>query len=157
MIRGHLMVDNTNQQCVLKFLDAFFSGDAITAQACCDDELESITYAPIDLFPHLGHKRGKAWVNEAIAIQQQRYAMRRHEVLFIAAEGDRVATMTRCALTKRNDNRVVQFIVAEFFTLPNGRIAQHRAFFDSFDLVQQILGHDLSDEFSASVRAAMAH
>jgi ketosteroid isomerase-like protein len=151
------MDDDSNRQCVLRFLDAFFCGDTVAAQACCDEELDSITYAPVDLFPHLGHKHGKAWVTEAIAIQQQRYAARKHEVLFISADGERVATMTRCALTKRNDGRVVQFIIAEFFTLQNGRIAQHRAFFDSFDLVQQLLGHDLADEFATSVRDATAH
>jgi len=32
---------------VLKFLDAFYSGDIDAAQACCDDEFDSITYAPI--------------------------------------------------------------------------------------------------------------
>lgn len=150
------MDDDGNRQCILNFLNAFYSGDASTAQACCDSELDSITYAPVELFPHLGHKHGRAWVTEAIAIQQQRYSTRKYEVLFISTDGDRVATMTRCALTKRNDERVVQVVVAEFFTLQNGHVIQHRAFFDSFDLVQQLLGHDLSEEFSASVRTAMA-
>jgi hypothetical protein len=45
--------------------------------------------------------------------------------------------------------------VAEFFTLHGGRIAEHRSFFDSFDFVQQVLGHDLSESFAASVRGAM--
>ena len=149
------MESDSNRQCVLDFLQAFYAGDATAAMSCCDNEIDTITYAPVDLFPHLGHKQGKAWVAEAIAIQQQRYAVRKHEVTFIAAEDDKVASMTRCALTKRNDGRVVQFVEAAFFTLRDRRIAQHRAFFDSFDLVQQILGHDLADEFAASVRGAM--
>jgi ketosteroid isomerase-like protein len=149
------MDGNSNTQCVLDFLQAFYAGDAAAAMACCDTDIDTITYAPVDLFPHLGHKHGKAWVAEAIAIQQQRYAMRKHEVIFIAAEDSKVAAMTRCALTKRNDGRVVQFTEAEFFALRDGRIVEHRAFFDSFDLVQQVLGHDLSDEFAASVRGAM--
>ncbi|MGB3447987.1 MAG: nuclear transport factor 2 family protein [Xanthobacteraceae bacterium] len=149
------MESDSSRQCVLDFLQAFYAGDATAAMACCDNEVDTITYAPVDLFPHLGHKHGKAWVAEAIAIQQQRYASRKHEVLFIAAEDDKVAAMTRCALTKRNDGRVVQFTEAAFFTLHDGRIAQHRAFFDSFDLVQQVLGHDLADDFAISVRGAM--
>ena len=44
---------------------------------------------------------------------------------------------------------------SEFFTLRGGRILEHRSFFDSFDLVQQVLGHDLTDAFAASVRHAM--
>ncbi|HWV97836.1 MAG TPA: nuclear transport factor 2 family protein [Xanthobacteraceae bacterium] len=148
-------MSSDNKQCVLDFLRAFFAGDVAAAMACCDDELDTITYAPIDLFPHLGHKHGKAWVAEAIAIQQQRYASRKYDVLFIAAEDDKVAAMTRCALTKRNDGRVVQFTEAEFYILNEGRITQHRVFFDSFDLVQQVLGRDLSDEFAARTRKAM--
>jgi len=27
--------------------------------ACCDDDFDSITHAPIELFPHLGHKHGR--------------------------------------------------------------------------------------------------
>ncbi len=147
---------NDNKQCVLDFLQAFYAGDAAGAMARCESDIDTLTYAPVDLFPHLGHKRGRAWIAEAIAIQQQRYALRRHEVLFVAAEDGRVATMTRCALTKRNDDRVVQFVVAEFFTLRDGLIAEHRAFFDSFDLVQQILGRDLADDFAISIHGAMA-
>lgn len=149
------MESDSNKQCVLSFLQAFYAGDAAAAMACCDNDIDTITYAPVDLFPHLGHKHGRAWVAEAIAIQQQRYAIRKHEVIYIAAEDRTVAAMTRCALTKRNDGRVVQFTEAEFFALRDGRIIEHRAFFDSFDLVQQILGHDLAEEFAASVRGAM--
>jgi len=149
------MENNNNKRCVLDFLNAFYSGDAAAAMACCDSDIDTITYAPVDLFPHLGHKHGKAWVAEAIAIQQQRYITRKHEVTFIAAEDGKVAVMMRCALTKRNDQRVVQFTDAAFFTLRDGRIVEHRAFFDSFDLVQQLLGHDLADEFATSVRGAM--
>ena len=149
------MSDDDNRQCVLAFIGAYYSGDAATALACCTEDFDTITYAPVDLFPHLGHKHGKAWVSEAIAIQQQRYSSRKHDILFIAADGPKVATMTRAALTKHNDGRVVQMDVAEFFTLRGGRIAEHRSFFDSFDFVQQVLGHDLSESFAASVRGAM--
>lgn len=149
------MVENVNRQCVLGFLDAFYGGDIDATLACCDDDFDTITYAPVDLFPHLGHKHGKSWVSDAIRIQEQRYASRQYHLSFIAADGPRVATMTRVALKKRNDHRVVQFENAEFFTLNNGRIREHRSFFDSFDLVQQVIGSDVTDRFSAAMREAM--
>ena len=40
-------------------------------------------------------------------------------------------------------------------SITGGRILEHRGFFDSFDLVQQLLGQDLTDAFAASVRNAM--
>jgi uncharacterized protein len=142
------------RQCVLDYLDAFYAGDAARAQDCCDNEIDSITYAPVELFPHLGHKHGKPWVAEAIRIQQERYLTRRFELIFIAVDGLKVATIQRVFMEKRNDRRLVQFELAEFFTLHAGRIIQHRSFFDSFDLIQQLLGRDLTDAFAAAVQGA---
>jgi len=151
------MSDDLSKQQVLKFLDAFYSGDAAAATACCDEELDSITYAPIELFPHLGHKHGSAWVAEAIKTQQKRYTSRKYEIKFMAVDGDKVATMQFISLRKRNDDRIVHLEAAEFYTLRNGRILVHRSFFDSFDFVQQVLGRDLTDSFAESVRDAMKH
>jgi hypothetical protein len=149
------MADDLKQQQVLRFLDAYYSGDAATATACCDEELDSITYAPIELFPHLGHKHGRAWVAEAIKTQQKRYASRKYEIKLMAVDGDNVATMQFISLRKRNDDRVVHLEAAEFYTLRAGRILVHRSFFDSFDFVQQLLGKDLTESFANSVRDAM--
>jgi limonene-1,2-epoxide hydrolase len=73
----------------------------------------------------------------------------------LSVDGAKVATIQHLSLRKRNDDRVVQLEVAEFFTLRGGRILEHRGFFDSFDFVQQLLGQDLIDAFAASVRNAM--
>jgi ketosteroid isomerase-like protein len=149
------MVESLDRRRVLNFLDAFYAGDIAAAQACCDDEYDSITHAPVELFPHLGHKHGKDWVAEAIQTQQKRYSSRKYEIKFIAVDGAKVATIQFLSLRKRNDGRVVHLEIAEFFTLRDGRIIEHRSFFDSFDFVQQLLGHDLTDAFAASVRGAM--
>jgi uncharacterized protein len=149
------MVESLDRRRVLNFLDAFYAGDIAAAQACCDDEYDSITHAPVELFPHLGHKHGKDWIAEAIETQQKRYSSRKYEIKFLAVDGAKVATIQFLSLRKRNDDRVMHLEIAEFFTLRDGRILEHRSFFDSFDLVQQLLGHDLTDAFSASVRGAM--
>ncbi len=149
------MTDNPNRQCVVKFFDAYYSGDIETATACCDEDFETISYAPVDLFPHLGVKQGKAWVGEAIRTQQQRYKDRKYELKLTAVDGDKVAAIQFLSLTKRSDDRVVHLETAEFFTFRAGLILTHRAFFDSFDFVQQLLGRDLTDLFASSVRDAM--
>jgi uncharacterized protein len=149
------MVEDLHRQRVLKFLDAFYSGDIEGAEACCDEELDSITYAPIELFPHLGHKHGRDWVEQAIRTQQERYSSRKYDIKLLAVDGDNVATMQYVSLRKRSDDRVVHLESAEFFTLRDGRILIHRSFFDSFDFVQQLLGKDLTDTFATDVRRAM--
>ena len=149
------MVEDLNRQRVLNFLDAYYSGDADAAAACCDEDFDSITYAPIELFPHLGHKQGREWVAEMIRTQKKRYSSRKYEIKFMAVDGDKASTMLRVQMEKRNDRRVMQFDVAELYTMRDGRIAEYRSFFDSFDLVQQLLGQDLTETFAASIQSAM--
>jgi len=143
------------RRCVSDFLDAFYAGDAARLEACCHDDINSITYAPISLFPHLGHHRGKVWVREAVRIQQERYASRKFELKFLAVDDARAATIAQVALQKRSDLRMLRLEIADFFTLRDGLVAEHRAFFDSFDLVQQVLGRDLTPDYAAGVRLAM--
>jgi ketosteroid isomerase-like protein len=149
------MDERQTRQRVLDYLAAFYAGDLKRTMDCFDDEIDIITYAPVELFPHLGHKHGKAWVPEALQTQKKRYLSRKYEIKFMAVEGDKAAAMLRLLMEKRNDRRIVQFDVAEFYTLRNGRIAEYRSFFDSFDLVQQLLGQDLTEAFAASVSGAM--
>jgi uncharacterized protein len=153
--RENDMVENPHRQCVLDFLDAFYAGDIGRAISYCDEELDTVTQAPIDLFPNLGHKHGKAWVGEAIRAQQRRYSSRKCEVKLIVAEGDHVVTIQLLSLRKRSDERMVRLETAEFFTMRNGRIHIHRSFFDTFNFVEQVLGTDLTDMFTGKVRDAL--
>lgn len=149
------MSTRSARECVITFLDAFYAGDIAGAEACCHEGVSSLTHAPVDLFPNLGLKQGRAWLGEIIRIQQQRFTQRRHVLRFIAADGLRVATICDLTFAKRRDGRVVQVSAGEFFTLSGGRIFEHRAYFDSFDLVQQLIGRDLTGEFALELAAAM--
>ena len=149
------MDDGQTRQRVLTYLEAFYAGAVLRTLDCCDDEIDIVIYAPVELFPHLGHKHGKAWIPEAIQTQKKRYLNRKYEIKFMAVEGDKASVMLRLQMEKRNDRRVMQFDVAELYTLRDGRIAEYRSFFDSFDLVQQLLGQDLTGTFAASVQSAM--
>lgn len=149
------MSNDRSEQCVRTFIESFYAGDAVRMAECCDDAFTSLTYAPVEIFPHLGLKKGKAWIAEAIWIQQERYSDRRHTIDSIVADETKAAAFVQATLTKRSDQRVIRLNTGDFFALRDGRIAAHRSLFDSFDLVQQLLGHDLTDEFAARVRYAM--
>jgi len=45
---------------------------------------------------------------------------------------------------KRGNDRVMQFDIAAFYTLRDGRIAEIREIIDTFDLVQQVLERDVT-------------
>ncbi|HXN67449.1 MAG TPA: nuclear transport factor 2 family protein [Bradyrhizobium sp.] len=138
------MVEQLNRQRVLNMLDTFYAGDIEGALARCTDDIDYLASAPIDILPHLGHRRGKAEVREMWRTVHSRYSSMRYELPVIVAEGDKVATHLRAFFKKRSNDRVIQFDIAVFFTLRDGRIAQIREVIDSFDLVQQVLERDLA-------------
>jgi ketosteroid isomerase-like protein len=67
----------------------------------------------------------------------------RYEVPIIIAEDDQVAAHIRVFFRKSSNDRIVQFDIAAFYTLRDGRIAQIREIMDTFDLVQQLLERDV--------------
>jgi ketosteroid isomerase-like protein len=68
----------------------------------------------------------------------------RYEVPILVAEADRVAVNIRLFFRKINNDRIVQFDIAAFYTLRDGRIAEIREIMDTFDLVQQVLERDVT-------------
>jgi uncharacterized protein len=144
------MPEDLNRQRVLNFLDVFYSGDVEAALARCSDDIDFVTHAPIDLLPHLGHRHGKAEVGAMWRTIHARYSEMRHEVPFLVAEQDRVAASIRVFFRKRANGRIVQFDLAAFYTLADGRIVKIHEIIDSFELVQQILERDIATELAAN-------
>jgi uncharacterized protein len=138
------MAEELHRRRVLNFLDAFYSGDIEGALDRCSDDVDFVAYAPVDILPHMGHRRGKAEVRQMWKIIHARYSSMRYEVPIIVAEGDKVAVNIRVFFRKSNNGRIVQFDLAVFYTIRDGRIAQIREIIDSFDLVQQVLERDVT-------------
>lgn len=138
------MIENLQRQRVLNFLDAFYAGDIDGALARCSDDVDFVANAPVDILPHLGHRHGKAAVGAMWKVVHSRYSNMRYEVPIIVAEGDKVAVNIRAFFRKRRNKRIVQFDVAAFYTLRDGRITQIREIMDTFDLVQQVLERDVA-------------
>ena len=137
------MIENLQRQRVLNFLDAFYSGDIESALARCSDDVDFFANAPVDILPHMGHHHGKAELGAMWRTIHTRYSNMRYEVPIIVAEGDKVAANIRVFFRKRSNDRIVQFDIAAFYTLRDGRITQIREIMDTFDLVQQVLERDV--------------
>ena len=138
------MTDELLRQRVLNFLDVFYSGDIEGALACCTDDVAFIANAPVDLFPHMGHRRGTEALRQMWKTVHARYSEMRYQVPILVAEGDRVAAIIRLFFRKRSNARMVQFDIAAFDTFRDDRIAQIREIIDTFDLVEQVLERDVS-------------
>jgi uncharacterized protein len=138
------MIENLQRQRVLNFLDAFYSGDIEGALGRCSEDVDFFANAPIDILPHMGHHHGRAEVGKMWKTVHARYSSMRYEVPIMVAESDKVAANIRVFFRKRGNDRIVQFDIAAFYTLRDGRIAQIREIMDTFDLVQQVLERDVA-------------
>jgi uncharacterized protein len=141
---GEKMVENLHRQRVLNLLETFYSGDVEGALDRCTDDVDFIANAPIDILPHMGHRHGRAELREMWTTIHARYSNMRYEVPIVVAEGDKVAANIRVFFEKRTNGRIVQFDIAAFYTLRDGRISEIREILDSFDLVQQVLERDVA-------------
>ncbi|HTC99422.1 MAG TPA: nuclear transport factor 2 family protein [Bradyrhizobium sp.] len=137
------MVEHLNRQRLLNFLEAFYAGDIEGALARCSDDVEFFSNAPIDILPHMGYHRGKEEIRGMWQTIHTRYSSLRYEVPILVADEQRVAANIRLFFEKRSNSRVVQFDIAAFYTLRDGRITYIREIMDTFDLVQQVLERDL--------------
>jgi ketosteroid isomerase-like protein len=138
------MTEELHRQRVLDFLDVYYSGDVEGALERCTDDIEFLVNAPIDILPHLGQRRGKAAVRQMLTTVHARYSSMRCEVPIMVAEGDKVAAHIRASMSKSSNARVVQFDIAAFYTLRDGKISQIRQIIDTFDLVEQVLERDVA-------------
>lgn len=145
-------MSDANRQCVLRFLKAFYAGDIEGALDCCSDDIDFVAHAPIDILPHLGHRHGKAEVGEMWKVVHTRYSGMRYELPAVVAEGDSVAAHIRVFFRKSSNDRVVQFDIADFYTLHDGRITHIHQLLDSFDLVQQVLERDVGADLTGDQR-----
>ncbi len=138
------MSEDLLRQRVLNFLEAFYAGDLDAAIDRCTDDVEFFSSAPVDILPHMGLHRGKAELRGMWETVYKRYSEMRYEAPILVAQGDKVAALVRAFFRKRKNKRMVQFDIAVFYTLREGRIAQIREVIDTFNLVEQLLERDIS-------------
>jgi uncharacterized protein len=138
------MTAELNRQRVMNLLEVFYSGDVEGALARCTEDVEFTANAPVDILPHMAPRHGIAAMRELWTAVHKRYSEMRCEVPILVAEGDQVAANIRVFFRKRSNRRMVQFDIAAFFTLRDGRISKIREIIDTFDLVEQVLERDVS-------------
>jgi ketosteroid isomerase-like protein len=139
------MMKELHRRRVVELIDAFYAGDIERALTLCSDDIEFFSNAPVDILPHLGHHHGKDDVRQMWKTVHERYSSMRYELPFIAVEDDRVAVQLRAYFDKRRNGRIVQFDIAIFFTLCDGKIARIREIIDTFDLIEQVVERDVAE------------
>jgi ketosteroid isomerase-like protein len=109
-----------------------------------DDDVEWAIYGPIDMFPFLGSRRGKAAVLEVCRQIADNVRIHRFDRESIMLGVDSAASMMRYSLTALDSNKPISLRLAHFAQFKAGRLLSIRVLIDTFDLVEQALGRPIN-------------
>jgi ketosteroid isomerase-like protein len=111
--------------------------------ALLDEDVDWAIYGPIDMFPFLGARRGKAAVLDVVGQIADNFQVRKFERETVMLGVDSAASMMRYSLTAVDSNKPISLRIAHFARFRAGRLLSIRVLLDSFDLVEQTLGHPI--------------
>jgi ketosteroid isomerase-like protein len=127
------------------FYRAYAVRDAAKVAEFLDDNVEWTISGPVDYLPFCGVHRGKADVLDLIG-RQVPQVLRVFSFVpdAILIDGDRVAMLSRQSAKRTGDHRVISYRVANFIRFRDGKVIDNLSLLDSFDAVEQVLGHSLA-------------
>lgn len=107
------------------------------------DDIEYVSYAPVKVFPFLGHRRGKAAMAEALRGAHLAFDLVSCEPVSMIIESENAAVVVFARSVNRATGRSVQGMIAHFMRFRDGKIVELREFMDSFSAAEQALGRTL--------------
>src|SRR3981081_518183 len=95
-----------------------------------DEDVEWAIYGPIDMFPFLGSRRGKAAVLEVCRQIADNVRIHRFDRESIMLGVDSAASMMRYSLTALDSNKPISLRIAPFAPFTAGRLTNFRCLLD---------------------------
>ncbi|MGE0565757.1 MAG: nuclear transport factor 2 family protein [Pseudolabrys sp.] len=135
------MNTETTRAIVGEIYEAYARRDFDIVAARIGERIDWIIYAPVDLFPFAGPRRGRKEVLTALASIAERYAVDSYRPEVIVVDGDRAAVMSDVAFVQRASGRTLRFRVANFLRFEDGKVVEFREFMNTLDVAEQALGH----------------
>jgi ketosteroid isomerase-like protein len=108
-----------------------------------DEDVDWAIYGPIDMFPFFGSRHGKAAVMEVIRQIAENVRVRRFDRESIMLGVDSASSMMRYSLTALDSNKPISLRIAHFAQFKAGKLTNIRVLIDTFDLVEQAIGHPI--------------
>ena len=96
-----------------------------------DDDVDWAIYGPIDMFPFLGARRGKAAVLEVLRHIADNIRVRRFDRESIMLGVDSAASMLRYSLTTLDSDKPLSLRIAHFAQFKAGRLTNLRVLVDT--------------------------
>lgn len=130
---------------VKAFYQVFAARDVERIAEFLHDDVEWTISGPVDLLLFCGIHRGKAEVIDLIG-RQIPAVMRTFSFVpdVMLVQGDRAAMLSRQSSKHSDDGRVISYRIANFMRFLDGKVIENLSLIDSFDAVEQVLGHQLA-------------
>jgi ketosteroid isomerase-like protein len=108
-----------------------------------DDDVDFVSYSPQEVFPFLGHHRGKAAMADVLKAGYAEFEFVTFEPVFMVCEAEEAAVIVFARVIHRSTRRSIQTMIAHFLRFRDERIVELREFMDSISAVEQMLGHKI--------------
>jgi ketosteroid isomerase-like protein len=126
------------------FYRAYAERNAAKVAEFLDDDVEWTISGPVDVLPFCGTRHGKAAVLDLIErLVPEVFRVYSFVPDAMLVDGDRVATLNRLS-ARSSDGRVISYRLAHFLRFRDGKVVENISLIDSFDAVEQVLGHPLA-------------
>ena len=140
------MTEPVPRPTVEAFYRAYGARDIERTAGFLADDVKWTISGPIDVLPFCGTYRGKAAVLDMMErVVPKVFDIFRFESSAMLIDGDRAATLNRLTAKHTGDGRVISYRLAHFLHFRGGKIVENHSLIDSFDAVEQVLGHPLTE------------
>lgn len=138
------MTTAISRQRVRDFYQARMSRDPQRIAAFLHDDVTWSISGPVDVIPFCGERRGRsAVIDTMVRIVPALITVTKLEVEELLVDRDQAAGFTRVTAVQISTKRVISYRHAEFFQFRDEKILLYRSIMDSFDVVEQVLGHQI--------------
>ena len=133
-----------SKQHVRDFYDAKMSRAPEVIGPFLHDNVDWSIAGPVDLIPFCGQWRGKdAAIDVMCRVAPSCITVNKVILDDLLLDGDKAAVFNRITSTQNRTGRTITYQRAEFFGFSDGKIRTYRSIMDSFDIAEQVLGHEI--------------
>jgi ketosteroid isomerase-like protein len=139
------MTYSVSRAVVGAFYKAYASHDTASITPLLHDDIEWTISGPVDILRWCGIRRGKPAVIELVdRVFPSIFRVVSVTQALLAVDGDRAATLNRLTTRRCSDDRIISFRLAHFMRFKDDKLISNLSLIDSFDAVEQMLGHPLA-------------
>ncbi|MEI8277231.1 MAG: nuclear transport factor 2 family protein [Hyphomicrobiales bacterium] len=139
------MTYTVSRAVVKAFYAAYASHDTARLAPLLHDDIEWTISGPVEVLAWCGKRSGKAAVIDLVdRLVPSLFRVVNLVQEAVLVDGDRVATLNRMSARRCGDGRVISYRLAHFMRFKDDQVISNLSLIDSFDAVEQMLGHSLS-------------